>query len=242
MTALRDTFRDTAVPTVLYSDGGPQFASRFTQEGVLLREWGVRSVISSPHYPQSNGHAEISVKAMKKLIINCWDTRTWNVDMDKWAKGLLQWRNTPRIPGQSPAQVVFGHPARDTLPIHKRAFAYGWVKNQDCVSSKHQETVERHYNLTARPLPPLQCGNKIVIQNHCTRKWDTYGTIVKVGSHRDYLVKLPSGRVWRRNRRFLRKRYPVAMPPPAVNIHPERPPERRSMRNRHPPIRLIEEI
>ena len=174
VTALRDTFRDTAVPTVLYSDGGPQFASRFTQE--FLREWGVRSVISSPHYPQSNGHAEISVKAMKKLITNCWDTRTRNVDMDKWAKGLLQWRNTHRIPRQSPAQVVFGHPACDTLPIHKRAFAKHWqhsVKNQDCVSSKHQETVERHYNLTARPLPPLQCGNKIVIQNHCTKKWDT---------------------------------------------------------------------
>ena len=121
VTALPDTFRDTAVPTVLYSDSGPQFASRFTQE--FLREWGVRSVISTPHYPQSNGHAEISVKAMKKLITNCWDTRTRNVDMDKWAKGLLQWRNTPRIPGQSPAQVVLGNPARATLPIHKRDFA-----------------------------------------------------------------------------------------------------------------------
>ena len=44
---LHDTFRDTAVPTqILYSGGGPQFA-RFTQE--FSREWGVRSVISSPH-------------------------------------------------------------------------------------------------------------------------------------------------------------------------------------------------
>ena len=29
VTALCDTFRDTAGPTVLYSDDGPQFASRF---------------------------------------------------------------------------------------------------------------------------------------------------------------------------------------------------------------------
>ena len=42
-----------------------------------------------------------------------------------------------------------------------------------------------------------------------------------VGSHRNYLKKLPSGWVWRRNRCFLRKRYPVAMLPPAANIRPE---------------------
>ena len=53
-------FREVGVPLRLRTDGGPQFTSsdflKFTEH------WGVYHVVSSPHYPQSNGHAEAAVK------------------------------------------------------------------------------------------------------------------------------------------------------------------------------------
>ena len=103
---LQEFFCDTAVPTILYSDNGPLMDSyKFAH---FLTQWGINHVTSSPHFPQINGHAEASVKAMKTLIIKCWDPQTQSVNCDKWAHGLLQWRNTRRSSGLSPAQIVFG--------------------------------------------------------------------------------------------------------------------------------------
>ena len=214
--ALRNTFTDTAVPTVLYTDNGPQFKARSL--GRFLQQWGVTSTTSSPHYPQSNGHAEASVKAMKRLVKRCWDARTGDVNKDRWSKGLLQWRNTPRADGRSPAQVVFGHPARDSLPVHKRAFAAEWqrtVREADARANEQHQKLEHRYNASARELPPLHPGTLVAVQNHATKRWDTYGTIVEVGAHHDYLIRLTSGRVWRRNRRFIRRRFPAPNPPDA---------------------------
>ena len=204
--AFRTTFMNTAVPTVLYSDNGPQYTSRRFND--FLTQWGVQHVTSSPHYPQSNGHAEASVKCMKKLVRRCWNPRTGDVDNDKWAKGLLQWRNTPRDDQLSPAQVLYGHPVRDTLPVHKRAFAPEWqraIREADARRDLQNEQKTTHYDSTAHDLPPLDNHTPVVIQNHVTKKWDAYGTVIEVGRNRDYLVRLPSGRVWRRNRRFLRE-------------------------------------
>ena len=118
--ALRNYFSRTAVPDIVYSDGGPQFTSHvFT---AFLLDWGVAHVISSPHYPQSNGNAAAAVKSMKKLIRGSWNNRT--IDEDKLARAQLQYRNTPtKKDGASPAQKLFGHPVQDTIPVHKRAFS-----------------------------------------------------------------------------------------------------------------------
>ena len=64
---LRRWFMRMGAPNRLRSDGGPQFTSSEIRE--FLDEWGVLHVFSSPHFPQSNGHAEAAVKAMKTLLI-----------------------------------------------------------------------------------------------------------------------------------------------------------------------------
>ena len=154
---------------------------------------------------------------MKALVRQCWETNLRTVNADKWAKGLLQWRNTPRADGLSPAQVVYGHPVRDTMPVHKRAFTPEWqrsIKEADERTATIHHRLEHMYNRTAHELPQLAVGTKVAVQDHRTRKWDKYGTIVEVGRNRDYMIRLASGRVWRRNRRFLRRRYPVANPEP----------------------------
>ena len=53
---LRDQFCHTAVPNILWSEGGPQFTS--SKLAVFLNTWRISHKFSSPHYPQSNGKAE----------------------------------------------------------------------------------------------------------------------------------------------------------------------------------------
>ena len=68
-----------------------------------------------------------------------------------------------------------------------------------------KEDLDRH----AHPLPPLQIGNVVQVQNQRGKdplKWDRSGTVVECHGNQQYSIKMDgSGRVTLRNRRFLRK-------------------------------------
>ena len=66
ITALRQSFCRTAIPDVLWSDGGPQFTCKMFKD--FSQQWGFLHKTSTPHYPQSNGKIEATVKSMKKII------------------------------------------------------------------------------------------------------------------------------------------------------------------------------
>ena len=135
--SLQDHFCRTAVPELMWSDGGPQFTSQHLAS--FLHSWGVSHKMSSPHYPQSNGKSESAVKSMKKLISATWTDCT--VDRNKLSRALLQYRNTPcRKDGLSPAQKLFGHPVQDTLTAHRRSFAPEWQKSTIEAETQAQET------------------------------------------------------------------------------------------------------
>ena len=94
---LRRLFSDVGVPSKLVTDGGPQFSShKFAK---FCERWGVRHQMSSPHYPQSNGHAEASVKAMKSLIAKT--TMNGDLDMD-----AFRTRQQPHDTGEYRRSVV----------------------------------------------------------------------------------------------------------------------------------------
>ena len=76
--------------------------------------------MSTPYYPQSNGHAEAAVKAMRHLVFKT--SADGSID-DDFYRGPLELRNTPRANGRSPAQVIFGHPIRSCVPAHHSTFA-----------------------------------------------------------------------------------------------------------------------
>ena len=59
------------------------------------------------------------------------------------------------------------------------------------------------------PLSPLSPGDRMLLQHPHSKLWATSGVIVEVGPNRDYLIKTTSGRIFRRNRRLLRRRVPV---------------------------------
>ena len=201
--SLREIFSSTGVPNVLRSDGGPQFSAHHTKE--FLKRWGVRHVTSSPHYPQANGHAESAVKLVKRLLQKT--SVAGNTDCDEFARGLLEIRNTPRSDGRSPAQVLYGHPVRSAVPVHYRAFDQAWQKAaEDCDrrGEEMKEAAREAYDESARPLRPLRVGAYVSLQDPATGLWDRTGQVVGIGSHRSYLIKMPSGRILWRNRRHIR--------------------------------------
>ena len=61
----------------------------------------------------------------------------------------------------------------------------------------------RNYNRASKYLEPFKIGSQVLIQNNRSGKWIAEGIIVGIGQNRDYLVKLPSGKNFWRNRRFL---------------------------------------
>ena len=96
---------------------------------------------------------------------------------------------------------------RSVVPVHRQSFASKWPKTadeQDASCRQAHAQNEERYNRRSRPLPQLRIGTQVRLQNPITKKWDRVGVIIGIGRHRDYHVKLPSGRVYWRNRRFMK--------------------------------------
>ena len=97
---MKEAFTDKGVPTNLVTDGGPQFSSwEFKQ---FCDSWGINHEQSSPHYPQANGAAEASVKSMKHIIEKSF--KGGNIGIDAFREAIIEFCNTPRQHGLSPAQ------------------------------------------------------------------------------------------------------------------------------------------
>ena len=135
-------------------------------------------------------------------------------NQDGQGADTLPQRPSPRI--TIPAQLVSNRPVRDGLPAYRRSYAPEWQRDFREIeerSIKAQKKITIHYNRDDNDLPQLAIGEHVLLQDPKTTIWFTPRIIVETGNHRDYLVKTPTGRLFRRNRRLIRKRVPV-MPCP----------------------------
>ena len=197
---LEKYFVDLGVPVRIRTDNGPQYASKELRQ--FLENWGVQHVTSSPHYPQSNGHAEACVKAMKSLV-----AKTGPGKSSEFRKGLLEYRNTPMFNGKSPSEVLFGHPTRSKVPLHRTMFSPNWLANREAAKAKmatEHEKRAHYYDRSSCPLKPLVQGEEVIMQDPRTKRWDEIGVVTEVLGNRDYLVQCRNGGEYRRNRRFLK--------------------------------------
>ena len=76
-----------------------------------MKHLQIQHITSSPHFPQSNGFAEVMVKIAKKLMDHSMlQGKQWNLD-------LMEYRCTPiiaKIP--SPLEMLTGQKPRTNLP------------------------------------------------------------------------------------------------------------------------------
>ena len=187
---LRSYFATFGVPEEISSDGGPEFTAFVTQD--FMRKWDIKHRVSSAYFPQSNGRAEVAVKAAKRLLMSN-ISPTGDLNNDSFLRALLQLRNTPDPDCDlSPAEIVFGHPLRDAFSFVNRLATFSnrfirrtwreaWRAKEDALRVRAKRTNEA-LSARTRSLRPLRCGDRVFIQNQGgthPRKWDKVGTVVE---------------------------------------------------------------
>ena len=209
---LRQHFLTFGASSELASDGGLEFVSSTTQN--FLRTWGVHHRLSSAYHPHSNQRSELGVKLAKRLIRENTDG-SGNLHNDKFARALLNYRNTPcRDMKLSPAQIIYGRNIRDHLAVDyaKLKPRKEWLLTQEqreVAMSRRYERMEERLRTGTKVLPRLEVGNIVSIQNQTSpraKKWDKTGTIVEILPYNQFRIRVDgSGNVTLRNRQFIRK-------------------------------------
>lgn len=203
---LRRYFTRWGVPEKISMDGGTNLVSEEMNE--FYKKWGVKVRISSAHYPQSNGRAEVAVKTAKRIIRDNTGSGG-SLDSDKTTIAILQYLNTPlRDVNKSPAQLASGRQLRDSVPIARQHFKVDshWgqtLRRRERQMAQHQDSVASKG--TDRGLNPLPLGTLVRVQNQASNLWDRSGVITEIHPNRQYIIRLDgSGRLSLRNRRHLR--------------------------------------
>ena len=93
------------------------------------------------------------------------------------------------------------------MQAHHRAFTDCWQRAAvycDAGAAAQQQKTAERYDATTRRHGALVIGQRVLIQDPRSGLWDRFGVITAVGQRRDGMVRLPSGWIYWRNRRYLR--------------------------------------
>ena len=126
-------------------------------------------------------------------------------DCDSFAERLLKLGNASRSDGRPVAQVRFGQPLRSRVPAHHLAFDRRW----HAPASEDRLKTPGRYDCTAKPLHRLRIVQHVLVRDAHTGLWDRTGVINGAGNFKSSLVKMPSHRLYWRNRRLLRPVRPL---------------------------------
>ena len=196
--AIRPILANHGSPSTMWTDNGPNFASR--EFSKFAAEWEFQHCTSSPHYHKSNGKAESAVKIMKNMMKKA---KRDNKDVYKC---LLEWRNsvTPGTPS-SPVQRLMSRRTRSFLPCKSSLYQPEVIPDvADNVMSRRRES-KRVHDKHAKVLPELMIGQPVRVKTapHVPHsKWQA-GQVVSNEGPRSYGVKVES-RVFRRNRSHIK--------------------------------------
>lgn len=197
ITKTKQHFGRYGIPETVISDNGPQFRSQeFT---AFTKEWDFTHVTSSPYHSQSNGKAEAAVKIAKSLL------RKARRDGTDIYLSILNWRNTPTEASEySPSQKLHSRRTRTTLPTTNELLQPEVVKHVDKEICFRRQHAKLWYDRSAKPLPELIIGQGVRMQPlEPSGQWRKAIVTKKVGE-RSYLAQTDDGKVYRRNRKYLR--------------------------------------
>lgn len=120
---------------------------------------------------------------------------------------LLEWRNTPSEGmDSSPSQRIFSRRAKTLLPMSKKLLKPKVVTGVQEKLRQRKETQSKYYNRGTKELSTLRKDDVVRIKpsnNDRTGRW-TKGCVTEQVGVRSYNVKTEDGKIFRRNRKFLR--------------------------------------
>ena len=197
ISAMKSVFARHGIPSTIVSDNGPQYDSAELKTFASL--YGFTHITSSPHYPQSNGQAERTVKTVKGLL----------QDSPDIFLSLLSYRATP-LPwcGLSPGELLMGRRLRTDVPEIKRRLTPNWPHLQGFpekdkeMKQRQKEMYDRQHRV--RSVPTLPDDTPVWVN---TQGRQVPGRVVTTANTpRSYVVEIPSGGRIRRNRTALSTR------------------------------------
>uniref|UniRef100_A0A3Q3K1Q2 Integrase catalytic domain-containing protein n=1 Tax=Monopterus albus TaxID=43700 RepID=A0A3Q3K1Q2_MONAL len=198
---MKAAFARHGIPKKVVRDNGTCYSShKFRQ---FAEQWDFQHTTSSPHYPQSNGLAEKTVQAAKRILTKAREDRK-----DPYLS-LLEYRNTPVDGLKSPAQILMSRRLRSILPTTTSQLR----PQVEC--QRHQK---HHYDKSARPLPAPHTGSSIRFQQEDGR-WQPATIIQPAETPRSYHIKTNNSQTLRHNRRHLRSA--LDSPPEVDTQQPE---------------------
>lgn len=193
ITHLRGLFTRWGAPEQISTDGGTNLAR--SEMATFLKAWGVKVRLSSAYYPQSNGRAEVAVKAVKRLLRSNTGPRG-SLDTDGMSKALLQCLNTPlRDVKKLQAQLANGRQLRDGVPVARQHYKIDqhWKRNlrqREQTMAMNQEKLPHARRGVHRHLPPLEPGTRVWVQDANSKLWDKTGIVEECRPYRQYAVRL----------------------------------------------------
>ena len=142
--SLKSIFSCHGIPSILMSDNGPQFDC--SEMKTFANNHGFNHITSSPHYPQSNGLVERTVKTIKALLRHTDDSYL----------ALLSYRSTP-LPwcSYSPSELSMGRKVKTEIPQTADHFTPQWhfLPDFQRKENKFKEKQKNNYDRQHRVKP-----------------------------------------------------------------------------------------
>jgi hypothetical protein len=228
---LKNSFARFCIVDTIFSDNGPQFSS--LEFNAFCKEFEIRRITSSPHYPQSNGAAESAVKIAKHILSSG----------DPF-KAQLNYNATPiAATGVSPAEGMFGRKiktALTSLPFNCEQAPVDLEKVRDN-DRQYKSRMAYFYNRrngTKLSRPP-EPGESVRIRTDKENDWSIKGTIKEKVAPRSFTVVTDDGAEYRRNEGHIMPDSSTQRPKFDENAHPaNETPLRRSSRVVKPVVKM----
>ena len=190
---LKRHFSTHGILNRLQTENGPPYTYISREFQQFMRSYDIEHVTSSSHYPQSNGRAENAIKTAKNLLKKSKEA------------GTDLYLNTPSESlGSSPSQRMFGRRTRTLIPTTNELLKPKIVENVRGKLLKRKQLQAKHYNISAKELPPLRKGEIVRVKpTDRSGRWFKARVEQQVDV-RSYEVRTEDGKIFRRNRRHLR--------------------------------------
>jgi hypothetical protein len=193
---LRSLFAKFGISTKVMSDNGPQYSS---QEFADFAKHYDFVHCSSPRYPQSNGLAGKYVKIAKRIL-----EKSKSDGRDPFL-GILEYHTIPLDIGFSPAELLQARQLRSVLPVVSSQLLPKCIDHNKVKVMLQQchEQQKSYFDKHSKSLAPFDVGDKVRFQQD-NKIWKPAQVLEKVDD-RSYIVNVPNGGIYRRNRRHLMK-------------------------------------
>ena len=191
-------FSRYGIPDVLVSDNAGTFGSDEFND--FATEWEFEHATSSPYHSQSNGRSESPVKIAKKLL-----KKNKRDGQDMW-KAILDWRNTPSEGMESsPVQRLMSRRTHTPLPTATKLLAPQVIEGVPEKIKLKRKKAKLYHDRKTKELPELKVGERVRVQPIHPKEMGRWklGTCTGKVAPRSYTVDI-QGRLYRRNRKFLR--------------------------------------